>query len=83
MNTNIWTDFQICISVPFKVGPSPSKKFCFNDSLLKKMKSAFYFILKDLFIIKTFKFGLFWSCRKNDLIRKISLISKFMTSQPG
>ena len=25
----------------------------------------------------------FWSCRKNDLIRKIRLISKFMTSQPG
>ena len=25
----------------------------------------------------------FWSCRKNNLIRKISLISKFLTSQPG
>ena len=25
----------------------------------------------------------FWSCRKNGLIRKIRLISKFMTSQPG
>ena len=25
----------------------------------------------------------FWSCRKNGLIRKISLTSKFMTSQPG
>ena len=25
----------------------------------------------------------FWSCTKNDLIRKIRLISKFMTSQPG
>ena len=25
----------------------------------------------------------FWSCRKNDLIRKIRLTSKFMTSQPG
>ena len=25
----------------------------------------------------------FWSCRKDDLIRKIRLISKFMTSQPG
>ena len=24
-----------------------------------------------------------WSCRKNGLIRKISLTSKFMTSQPG
>ena len=25
----------------------------------------------------------FWACRKNGLIRKIKLISKFMTSQPG
>ena len=25
----------------------------------------------------------FWSCRKNGFIRKIRLISKFMTSQPG
>ena len=25
----------------------------------------------------------FWTCRKNDLIREIGLISKFMTSQPG
>ena len=25
----------------------------------------------------------FWSCRKNGSIRKISLISKSMTSQPG
>ena len=26
---------------------------------------------------------IFWSCRKNGLIRKIRLISKFMTSEPG
>ena len=26
---------------------------------------------------------MFWSCRKNDLIRKFRLTSKFMTSQPG
>ena len=25
----------------------------------------------------------FWSCRKSGLIRKTSLTSKFMTSQPG
>ena len=25
---------------------------------------------------------IFWSCRKKDLIRKIKLTSKFMTSQP-
>ena len=26
---------------------------------------------------------IFWLCRKNGLIRKIRLTSKFMTSQPG
>ena len=25
----------------------------------------------------------FWPCRKNSLIRKVRLTSKFMTSQPG
>ena len=25
----------------------------------------------------------FWSCRKKGLIRKVRLISRFMTSQPG
>ena len=60
----------------------PPKKNCFiwfNESPLK-MKNAFCFILKALFILKIFKF---WSCRKNTLIvRKTSLISKFMTLQP-
>ena len=33
------------------------------------MKSAFYFILKALFVLKIFKFFVttFWSCRKNGL----------------
>ena len=46
-------------SVIFKVELSPSKKFfvvCFNESPLKMMKNAFYFILKALFILKIFKF---------------------------
>ena len=46
--------------------------------------NAFYFILKGLFVLKIFKF-LSWLlvvC-KNNLIRKIRLILKFMTSQPG
>ena len=71
----------------FKVGPSPSKKFffiCFNNSPSKIMKNAFYFILKALFVLKIFRFVLtFWACRKNDSIRKIRLILKFMMSQPG
>ena len=53
------------------------------------MKNAFYFFLtahvKSSFRSKIIKFlvSTFWSCRKNGLIRKIRLISKFMTSQPG
>ena len=38
---------------------SPSKKIvfiCFNENPLKVMKSAFYFILKALFVLKIFKF---------------------------
>ena len=53
---------------------------CFNESPSKMMKNASYFILKAFFILKTFNFR---SCRKNGLIRKISLMLKFMTSQPG
>ena len=46
------------------------------------MKNAFYLMLKDLFVLEIFTF-LFWifSYAKNDLIRKLCLISKFLTSQ--
>ena len=69
-------------------GLPPSKKFCFiyyNERPLKMMKNAFYFILKALFFLKIFKVFVltFWSCRKNGLIRKKRLISKFMASQSG
>ena len=72
----------------FKVGLSSSKKIrviCLIESPLKIMKNAFYFILRALSVLKIFKFlsYLFWSFRKNGLIRKIILTSKFMTSQPG
>ena len=43
----------------FKVGLSPSEKICFIyfiKSPLKVMKNACYFILKDIFILKIFKF---------------------------
>ena len=42
-----------------KIGLSSSKKkcfICFNESLLKVMKNAFYFILKALFVLKIFNF---------------------------
>ena len=54
------------------------KIICFNESPLKTMKNAFHFILNVLFVLKIF----IWLCRKNSLIRKIRLISKFITSQP-
>ena len=48
------------------------------------MKNAFYFTLKALLSQEIYFFFLtFWSCRKNGFIRKISLISEFMMSQPG
>ena len=50
----------------------------FNESLIKMMKNAFYFISKALFVLLTF-----WPCGKKAFIRKISLISIFMTSKPG
>ena len=66
-----------------KVGLSPSKKNCFNRSPLKMMKNVFYFILNGLFVLKIFFILTFRSSQKNDLIRKIKLISKFITSQRG
>ena len=49
------------------------------------MKNTFYFILKDLFVLNNVSVFLrtFRLCRKNGLIRKIRLTSKFMMSRPG
>ena len=49
------------------------------------MKNAFYFILKISFSSQDIEIFImtFWSYRKNGLIRKIRLIPKFVTSQPG
>ena len=70
-----------------KSGLSSPKKYCFisfNESALKIVKSVFYFILKAPFVLQIFTFLFcFWPCGKNGLIRKIRLILKFMTSQPG
>ena len=71
-----------------KVGLSPFKKICIIcliENPLKMMKNSFCFILKALFVLKIFKFlsRLFGHVEKNGLIRKLRLISKFMTSQPG
>ena len=54
------------------------RQFFTTESPLKMMKNAFYFILKAFFIpFQTFVL-IFSSCRK----RTISLISKYMMSQP-
>ena len=57
----------------------------FIENPLKLMGNAFYFILKALLILEIFQFFVTtsWSCRENDLIRKVKLTSKFMASQPG
>ena len=48
------------------------------------MKNDFYFTFKALFVLKIFKIlSLFLAMYKKGLIRKIRLISIFMTSQPG
>ena len=61
------------------------RQFLAIESPLKMMKNVFYFTSKVIFIRKIFKFfsWLFGHVMKNGLIRKVRLISKFMTSQPG
>ena len=66
------------MSNKFKLDSRVPKKICIICLIknpLKVMKNAFYFILKALFVLKIFKFS---SRRKNGLIRKIGLTSKFM-----
>ena len=55
-----------------------------TENLLKMTKNVFYFTLKAIFVLKIFK-CLCWIFGhiENGLIKKIRLISKFITSQPG
>ena len=72
-----------------KSDPHLSKKncvVCLIESHLKLMKNAFCFILKAFYLKTFFHYiyvfvSTFCSCRKNSLIRKISLTLKFMTLQ--
>ena len=58
--------------------------FLAPENPLKIMKNASYFTLKGAFVFKIFRFCLYvFVLYKNELIRKIRLISKFMTPQPG
>ena len=79
------SQIDYCIEHPlttaFKVGLLKKKIFIFfNESHLKLMKNAFYFILKAFFVLEIFKY-LFWlfdHVEKTGLIRKIRLISKYI-----
>ena len=83
-----WTQIGKNANKKLKVGLSPCKKsffICFNESPLNMMKNVFLFhISKALFTLKIFKILYWlWSYRKTALIRKLMLISKFVTSQTG
>ena len=54
-----------------------------NFALFAWLKNVFYLVWKALFVLKNVFVTTFWSCRKNGLIRKTRLTSRFMTSQPG
>ena len=58
---------------------------CLIESPLKNDEKCFLFHLKSSFRFQDILVFVttFWSCRKNGLIRKIRLTSKFTTSQPG
>ena len=70
-----------------KFGLSPSRKLCYllHWKPFKNHEKCFLFHLKSSFRYQDILVFVttFWSCRKNGLIRKIRLTSKFMTSQPG
>ena len=68
----------------FKGALSGLRQFLATESTLKMMKNVFYYTSKDFFVLKIFKFCVdFLIMYQNGLIRKVGLISNFMTSQPG
>ena len=75
-NMSFYYDFECALSGLRQLLPT--------ERPLKMMKNAFYFTLKAIFVLNIFKF-LPWPFGhvENSLIRRIELISKFMTSQPG
>ena len=84
----LWVHFAYFLAKMnfLKVGLSPKKNYfvCFEENPLQITKNAFCFTLNALFVLKIFKFlSWFFGQAENWLIRKIRLISKFMTSQPG
>ena len=71
-------------SKTFKGALSGLRQFLATENTLKMMKNVFYYTSKDFFVLKIFKFCVdFLIMCQNGLIRKVGLISNFMTSQPG
>ena len=81
----IWLNLKLDSHLPPPRTKKKKKILWFNDSPSKMIKNVFLFHLKSFFRSQdTLTFILsFWTCKKNDVIRKIKLISEFMTSQPG
>ena len=67
-------------------GRLPSlSQFLATESPSKMLKNAFYFTVKVLFVLKMFKFFVltFLVTNENGLMRKLRLISEFMTPSIG
>ena len=69
---------KFCKKGAFKGALLGLRQFFTTESPLKMMKNAFYFILKAFFLLFQTFVLIFSSCRK----RTISLISKYIMSQP-
>ena len=71
----------------FKVRLSHSKKLFYLLQLkaFKNDEKWFLFHPKSSFLSQDIELFVltFWSCRKNCLIKKIRILSKFVTLQPG
>ena len=68
----------------FKDALPALRQFLATENPLKMMKKAFYFTSKFLLSLRYLSFCLdFLVMYRNGLIKKIRLISNFMTSQPG
>ena len=78
--TSIALELPTAQFIKFKGALSGLTQLLTAESSLKMMKNSFYFGLKALFVLNIFVLT-FWSCRKTTWLE--SLISKFMTLQPG
>ena len=75
---------KICQIKEFKGALPGLRQSLAAESLFKIMKNAVHFSSKDLFAYKIFKTLIdLLVIYKNRLIRRIRLISKSMTSEPG